>query len=439
MARPRRSSKKLKKGKVKKVQQEREEPQLSEPEEEEKPSLSKGQKRRAAAARAKKRAEEERIAAEKKAREEAKRAKAAAAAAASAAPEDGNTSKSRKKKNKKKKKQQEEAARAAAAAQAAAAAAAAQVPAPRAVPEPEPEPEFQEDNEGDWEDAVSNRDAKLNARYAERQHAKAVGPQELKVEFPASQISALIGTNGSTLEAIEDATNVKIDVPDKDKRGKSPNAILTLCGLRGDLPKAEKAIQEVADNGFSSIVHPDRVTRELVVTQRERGGLIGPNFKNITEIEKVTNTKIKVPQRGTDDEVVKVVGNPEDCRRALSIMKELIEVGFSPVTHPTWVKATVDFPTRMLHRLIGRQGANLKAMESASKTKITVPRQKVGIEDLVMTAVGILGDNEDVMKCRTLIDEVLVQAMAEEAEDKPVAKKEWGGDPDDDLLAQFEW
>jgi len=418
---------KIKKGKVKKVEQERVEPELEEPEEdEETPKMSKGQKRRAVAARAKKRAEEERIAAEKKAKEEAEKAAAAAA-------EEGGASKNKKKKNKKKKKQQEEAARAAAAAQAAAAAAAAQVPAPRSVPEPEPELEFDSD-EGDWQAAISNRDAKLNARYAERQHARAVGPQEIKEVVPSSAIGSLIGPKGSTLEAIEESTNVKIDIP--KERGSAATTIVTLVGLRADLSKAQKAIQEVVELGYSTITHPDRVTRELVVESRNRGRLVGGGFKNILKVEEVTNTKIKVPAREDDDDVVKVMGSPDDCRRAIAIMQKLMEDGFSSTTHPTWIKAEVDFPTAMLHRLIGAKGANLNAMQKSTKTKINIPRKNG--EDTVMTSVEIIGDTEDVMRARTKMDEIMVRAMAEAQEDEPVTKKEWGGEGDD-LLSQFEW
>jgi len=358
---------------------------------------SKKSKKRAAAAEqaAEEQATKDAEKAEKKrlkerARKEAKKAEAAKAKADAEAAEATKTvaaapAGEKKKKKKKKKK-----------------AAAPVVEEVAAVEEVAEEPE-----QNDWEEVKQKKGKKkveeANSDSEEEAHSVAVYVER-------KYFAVIIGKQGSTLQAITGATGTKIELP---KDGGIRTDILIEGSVEG-CAAAKKAIKQLVSKGYSDITDPTKIDSAIAVPENKRAVLVGPGGRNIKLIQTKTGARINLPERGSDEKVT-VVGDTEAVNAALKAIKQLVQSGFSDITHENYIQSEYEVSRDSLKTLIGPGGATIRGLQDSTSVRINIPSDKDG-ETVFVT---LLGEPEGIADCRAQLAVLLAPP-----EPTPIAE-EW--------------
>ena len=140
----------------------------------------------------------------------------------------------------------------------------------------------------------------------------------------------------------------------------------------------------------------------------DRAGLvIGSGGKNIREVERLTNTSIKVDRGlgllGGGNRRVTVLGSEENCKKALLIILKNIE---KRVDEHTAGAKTISIPESCVGRVIGKRGTTINTIRSISGAQdIKIDDKEKGFEGLLQTErkCHIHGSEEAMEKAEKLI------------------------------------
>ena len=107
---------------------------------------------------------------------------------------------------------------------------------------------------------------------------------------------------------------------------------------------------------------------DLFIPADRAGLVIGTGGKNICEVERLTNTSIKVEGGNTGlygggNRRVRVLGSEENCKKALLLILKKIEHRVDE--HTAGVK-TISVPARSVGRIIGKGGATISTIRTLS-------------------------------------------------------------------------
>ena len=148
-------------------------------------------------------------------------------------------------------------------------------------------------------------------------------------------------------------------------------------------------------------------TFELQIPADRAGLVIGSGGKNIREVERLTNTIIKVDRGlgllGGENRRVTVTGSDENCKKALLIILKNIE---RRVDEHTAGVRTISVPNSCVGRIIGKGGATISAIKSISGAHdIKFDDRKTGLEAMLQTErkCYIHGSEEAMEKAEKLI------------------------------------
>ena len=139
------------------------------------------------------------------------------------------------------------------------------------------------------------------------------------------------------------------------------------------------------------------------------GFIIGRDGKNISEIEGMTNTSIKITKRDPHDYTKtgtgRILGSKENCQRALTLILKKLR---KKVSQHTSASKTISIPSHLCGRVIGKGGASLHAIESISGAKIKIEK-KEGWEGLFVDERDciITGLDEEIEVAEKLIQEAM--------------------------------
>ena len=146
---------------------------------------------------------------------------------------------------------------------------------------------------------------------------------------------------------------------------------------------------------------------ELQIPADRAGLVIGSGGKNIREVERLTNTIIKVDRGlgllGGGNRRVTVLGSEENCKKALLIILQNIEKRVDE--HTAGVK-TISVPNSCVGRIIGKDGATINTIKSISGAHdIKFDNRKTGLEAMLQTErkCYIHGSEEAMEKAEKLI------------------------------------
>ena len=281
--------------------------------------------------------------------------------------------------------------------------------------------------------------------------------------IPFKHHAQLIGSKGAVLQQLQQGTGAKIDMPKKD----SGSTKVQLTGSADAVKAAKGAIESLIGKGYSTITHPGWVHDDVTVEERHFGLIIGPGGTHIQQIQQKvrprtstphhclprngpaaadpavlcwcvagyvgvdvcvcvvcgqTGTRINLPEKESGSTKVVIVGKKEDVRSARLAIKELIQDGFSPLTHDNYVKREVAFPKDKLHVLIGAKGQTIKSIQGNSKAKVNIPDRGSGPAGEADVKVSIVGTPEAVAQAEKEISRLLipVQVVEEEPEEEYV-------------------
>jgi rRNA processing protein Krr1/Pno1 len=201
----------------------------------------------------------------------------------------------------------------------------------------------------------------------------------------------VIGKAGATLKIITDATQTSIDF--KKEEGK-----VTVSGPnRENVDKAIEAINQLATKGYSVLTHGRRDEGSIVVPSNKRFAVIGPAGQTVRLIQDKFKVKVNLPDRTTNDSTVTVLGDNADVQEALKCIADLIDKGYSEITHPGYVSETIEVPTNQLGSIIGTAGAIVREIQESTGTKINIEG----------TSVTVVGQQSQVTEAKNKIVQLL--------------------------------
>ena len=123
----------------------------------------------------------------------------------------------------------------------------------------------------------------------------------------------------------------------------------------------------------------------------------------------MTNTSIKITKRDPHDYAKtgtgRILGSKENCQRALALILRKLR---KKVSQHTSASKTISIPSHLCGKVIGKDGASLRAIESISGAKIKIEKKKgwkglfVNEQDCIIT-----GLDEEIEVADKLIQEVM--------------------------------
>lgn len=190
----------------------------------------------------------------------------------------------------------------------------------------------------------------------------------------------LIGPQGATLKAHEEACGVRINIPERE----SEKRTITITGPASSIADCKRHLKQLISKGYSSVTNPDMTSVTVVVQQKQMGIVIGPKGATIKTLQEKCNVRIK-----TEDTKVVISGLQDDVQSARSALKNLLEHGFSSVTHAGWVSKEVDFPRDEFGTLIGPGGQNIRSIQGDTKCRINIPDVDDANQNVVVVGEGV--------------------------------------------------
>jgi len=223
------------------------------------------------------------------------------------------------------------------------------------------------------------------------------------LHIPRKHFGLILGPGGETLRTITEATGTEVDLP---KEGGMRLEILISGSTQDGCNRAKKALQQLVSKGYSDITHAGTMDMSIAVPDNKRAVLIGSGGSTVQQLEQKLDVKVNIPEKGSDDDVT-IVGDSKAVLLAINAIKDLMNQGYSTITHENYVKCEVEVARDNLRKLIGPGGATIKGLQSQFDVKINVPADAGDI-----AFVSILGETAQCEECRKEILELMVPEAA---------------------------
>lgn len=266
----------------------------------------------------------------------------------------------------------------------------------------------------------------------------------LAVKVESKKMGAIIGPKGATLRAIQDATETEINTTT------APKADITsvvITGPQAGVAKAGKAINELATKGYCMLLSGEGFMESHIhVPPRFLAEIIGKSGSTIRAIQDSTGARVVIPNtaprpgdaRGADAEApVKVflAGPKEGIAQAKSIITQITELYYHPVTHPGVVHVNLDVPEKYFNYIIGTKGSEIKHIQNNFKVSVKIPDRNT-----VFQSVLVIGEHTNCDHAVRYINKLISQVDAREEE--RAAEDQWGTkdgeeDYDEELMNRY--
>lgn len=225
------------------------------------------------------------------------------------------------------------------------------------------------------------------------------------VAVQAGQIPSLIGSRGSGLEEIREASKARIDVPKERAADPTTRVDITIKGTKAQVAAAKKLIEEKR-NVFDSTV-----TKTLAVDKKHHRSLIGKEGSVLRDIvvkaggsddKRELAKTVQFPKAEADGNLIKVEGKEDLVDKIIASFEKIVGELASQTSE------VVDVPTSKHRTLIGRGGEAKRDIEKKFNVSIDIPRQ--GSEQ---TGVKIAGQPGDVEKAKAHIEDLVKEQEGE--------------------------
>lgn len=163
-----------------------------------------------------------------------------------------------------------------------------------------------------------------------------------------------------------------------------------------------------------------KVTEELPIPNAYVGYVIGRGGTRIKKVQEENDVKVFFRDKsGADKEegeqegegegeesmrTAIIIGNPGNVERAKAAIMEIVDEKRSQPEPQTMV---ISVPTRVVGRIIGKHGSQIRQLQNESKARIVVER--TSNPDTMQTQVSITGQEADIDRACILLKELLEQ------------------------------
>lgn len=264
----------------------------------------------------------------------------------------------------------------------------------------EPEPEPVEDG---WVTIEKKERAAPTAKNTEQ--TDEIFKEDMMIE--QEHFSLIIGSGGSTLNMIQDECGVNIKIPRKE-RGRDYTWISG--SDKAGIEKAKQNILQLVEKGYCDLTDPGRVDGGINVPKKMQSMIVGPKGATINALRDATGADIKMPNRDSESLFVIVTGDADAVARATEAIEEIVEKGFSSITHPGWTSQVVQVPGNQLRNVIGPGGATIQGIQKETETKVEIPKSG----NSLLVDVVVKGEPQQIEVAITSIQALIEPEVEEE-------------------------
>lgn len=238
--------------------------------------------------------------------------------------------------------------------------------------------------------------------------AKTDGAEEKKnqssatIEVPEKKIGHVIGPGGKMLKMITEKTGVaRIDTEGQN---------FTVVGEPEAVKKAEVAIREIVDKGYCSLAYDDFEGTEVMAHPQSFPDLIGKGGAIIQALKKELGVEVSIPQTPKGAPSYKkypvgIAGSKENVQKAKEALESIIMYYHHPITHPDLDHLELEVPEWAYSYVIGKQGSELKHIQSNFKVRMYIPRENSANPNVV-----VVGLKRDCERTKTYVEKLLTAA-----------------------------
>lgn len=192
---------------------------------------------------------------------------------------------------------------------------------------------------------------------------------QVDLQVDKRHYSTLIGRGGEMLRSIREATGAEIMLP---KKG-SLHEIVVITGTKEECALAKKTILDIIRDGYSALTHPNTTKNQIDVPIKLHPRIVGRAGTTIRALQSKTGTTINLPDRESRSKTVTIVGEAEGVLIAKQAIRDLVEKGYSDLTHDNWDSIEIPFSQDLLPSLIGKGGETIKALQKRYNVDISTP------------------------------------------------------------------
>jgi len=256
---------------------------------------------------------------------------------------------------------------------------------------------------------------------------------------------AVRGPRNGTLQLIQEKTGVE---PITECGG-----TFRLRGVKSARREALQAIEDIVNKGYTLFSWDDGVEEVVEVPADKIGALIGPKGSVIKKLEETFRVKLKLPDasaapsRSAKMEAL-VAGSGDKVEACVQVVREILDNGFSPLTHPGTKRTEIDVDAFQKPFLIGKKGVEIKKVKEKFNVRVdltddgrtVVMGPKKQVDDALVHIADLLKSVEEKVQAnREKAEKVAAEAAAAKAEEEAAraeaeGKAEEGeDDPDADV------
>lgn len=154
------------------------------------------------------------------------------------------------------------------------------------------------------------------------------GTTSMELKASSRDLRLIVGERGKNIQALQDATGVRINTPARDSKSDR----VTIVGQVEGVIAAKHAIEALLEKGFSQITHPNWNSVQVSFPTELRASLIGTKGATIQALESTYQVKITVPEiRGVREIQLVVAGTSESIDAACKEIRQLTVIEEVPM------------------------------------------------------------------------------------------------------------
>jgi len=196
----------------------------------------------------------------------------------------------------------------------------------------------------------------------------------------------LIGPKGETIQQIRDSyANVQISFPDQGSKS-------DIVKLRGPKQDVDKCALEM-NKRYKSLIESNYQVKVHIFKQFHKF-IIGKAGATINQIRQNTNTKIDLPESGSDSDMITITGKKADVEKARDEVQKI------QAEKANVVSVDVKIPAKIHNTIIGAGGKIIQSiMDDCGGVHIKFPEANSGSDK-----VTVRGPKEDVEKAKQMLE-----------------------------------
>jgi len=145
-----------------------------------------------------------------------------------------------------------------------------------------------------------------------------------------SSLGEIVGKGGSTLRAIQDAFDVKINTPQNVDRASPVPIKLGVVGDKNAVKKAKEAIKQLTVWHHTDVTHPGCIHEEMDLDAAVHKYVIGNKGSEIHHIQNNFKVSVHIPNSNSSHTGVLVVGEQDGVTKACAYISKVVEKALAP-------------------------------------------------------------------------------------------------------------